>query len=135
MHLWDFGRLNRQTTIRRLLAMLVIAGLIAAPLSQSAMGGTTPDLPLLAMLDNSTSATDEAIAGDMPCCPSKAPAPADCDKCVFMAGCVSQCVADVTVAQFRPPFAAASRIVPLRNDAWLDGLGRPPPEDPPRPLV
>jgi hypothetical protein len=137
MHLWDFGDVYRQITMRRLLAMLVIAGLIAAPLSQPAMGGTTPDASMSAMVDNSMSATDEGdgVAGEMPCCPAKAPASADCDKCVFMAGCMGQCAAGVSAAQFRPPFAVSSKIVPLRNDAWPDGLGRPPPEDPPRPLV
>src|SRR5689334_17146818 len=142
MHLWDFGDVYRQITMRRLLAMLVIAGLIAAPLSQPAMGGTTPDASMSAMVDNSMvdnsmSATDDGdgVAGEMPCCPAKAPASADCDKCVFMAGCMGQCAAGVSAAQFRPPFAVSSKIVPLRNDAWPDGLGRPPPEDPPRPLV
>jgi len=122
---------NRKITIRRLLAISVIAGLILAPLSRPVMAGTTPDA---AMVDMSASAATDEMAGDMPCCPSKAPAPTDCDKCVLMAACMSQFLVG-PAAIFRPPFAVSGKVAPLQNDFWPDGLGHPPPEHPPRIVV
>ena len=125
--------MNRQITIRRLLAISVIAGLVLAPLARPVMAGTTPDAAMAGEMP--MSAMPDAMAGDMPCCPSKAPAPIDCDKCVFMAACMSQFMAGAPAATFRPPFAVSGKIAPLQNDFWPDGLGHPPPEHPPRTLV
>jgi uncharacterized membrane protein YraQ (UPF0718 family) len=78
--------MNRQITMRQLLAILVVAGLVFAPLSRPVMAGTASDASMSAMADDmSMPATSDEMADDMPCCPSKAPAPLDCDKCVFMA--------------------------------------------------
>jgi hypothetical protein len=119
--------------MRRLLAISVIAGLVLAPLSRPVMAGIIA--PDAAMADEmSMSATPDGMAGDIPCCPSKAPAPMDCDKCVFMAACMSQFLIGPAAA-FRPPFAASGKIAPLQNDFWPDGRGHPPPEHPPRTLV
>jgi hypothetical protein len=126
---------NRQITIRRLLAISAIAGLLLAPLGRPVTAGTTPDASMSAMADDSMSAMPDEMAGDMPCCPSKAPAPVDCDKCVFTAACMSQFLAGPPPATFRPPFAVSGKIAPLQNDFWPDGVGRPPPEHPPRTLV
>jgi hypothetical protein len=127
---------NRQITIRRLLAILMIAGLALAPLSRPVMAGTASDASMPAMAhDMSMSSTADKMTGDMPCCPTKAPAPIDCDKCVFMAACTAKCFAGISAAVFRPSFAASGRIAPLQNDFWPDGLGYPPPEHPPRTLV
>ena len=128
--------MNRQITIRRLLAISVIAGLILAPLSRPVMAGTTPDASMPAMADDmSMSAGADEMANDVPCCPSKAPAPIDCDKCVFMAACMSKCFAGLTAAVFQPIFAISAGLARLQNDFWPDGLGHPPPEHPPRTLV
>lgn len=129
--------------IARLLAISVIAGLVLAPLSRHAMAGTPSDVSKSATADEtsatvddmSMSATADAVASDMPCCPSKAPVPMGCDKCILMAACMSQCFAGVSAALFRSPFATSGKIAPLRNDAWPEGLGHPPPEHPPRILV
>jgi hypothetical protein len=127
---------NRQITIRRLLAIFMIAGLVLAPLSRPVMAGTASDASMAAMADEmSASAMMDEMAGDMPCCPTKAPAPIDCDKCVFMAACMTKCFAGLPAAVFCPSFAASGQIVPLQNDFWPDGLGHPPPEHPPRSLV
>jgi hypothetical protein len=135
-HLWDFADVNRQITIRRLLAISVIAGLVLAPLSRPVMAGTTPDASMPAMADDmSMSAGADEMANDVPCCPSKAPAPIDCDKCVFMAACMSKCFAGLTAAVFQPIFAISAGLARLQNDFWPDGLGHPPPEHPPRTLV
>jgi len=126
---------RRQIIICRLLAILVIAGLVLAPLAGPAMAGPISDASMPAMADDmSAPAMTDEIASDMPCCASKAPAPIGCDKCVFMAACTAKCFG-LSVALVCPPFAATGQAAPLQNDSWLDGLGRPPPEYPPRTLV
>jgi len=125
---------NCQITIRRLLAIVMIAGLVLAPLSSPVMAGASSHASTPAMADEMSATMDE-MASDMPCCPSKAPAPVDCDKCVFMAACTAKCFVGLSVAVFRPFFAASGRIARLQNDSWPDGLGHPPPEHPPRTLV
>jgi hypothetical protein len=125
-----------QITIRRLLAILMIAGIAVAPLSRPVMAGTSADVAMSATADDSSaSAIADEMANDMPCCPSKSPAPVDCDKCVFMAGCMTQCFAGMSAAVFHPFLAASILVVPLRNDSWPDSLGHPPPDHPPRSLI
>jgi hypothetical protein len=122
--------------MRRLLAMLMIAGLALAPLSRPVMAGMPSDVSMSAMADDmSMSATADKMTVDMPCCPTKAPSAIDCDKCVFMAACTAKCFDGLSATVFRPSFAASGRIAPLQNDFSPDGLGFPPPEHPPRILV
>lgn len=132
-HLWDFADVNHQITIRRLLAILMIAGLVLAPLSRPVMAATTSG----AAMSDEMSVTEmaDAMAGDMPCCPAKAPAPIDCDKCVFMAACMTKCFTGLTMAVFQPLFTVSAGLAQPQNDFWPDGLGHPPPEHPPRTLV
>ena len=128
--------MNRQTTIRRLLAILVIAGLALAPISQPVMAETSPDVSMPAMTDDmSASAMTDEMASDMPCCPSKAPTPVGCDKCVFMAACTSLGLVGMPSAVVHLFLTASDDIASLQNDSWPDGLGHPPPEHPPRTLV
>jgi hypothetical protein len=128
--------MDRQITIRRLLAIAVIAGLVLAPFARPAMAGTVSDASMPAMTaDGSASATADAMAANMPCCPWDSPAPAGCDKCVFMAACAASYFPGLTVALFQPPFAVASGVAHPQNDFWPDGLGYSPPEHPPRNLV
>ena len=127
---------NRTFTIRRLLAILVIAGLALAPLSRPVMAETPSDVPMQTTADEmSPSATTDEMANDMPCCPSKAPSPVGCDKCVFMAACMSQYFTGTSTNVVHPLLTALDHIASLRNDSWPDGLGHPPPEHPPRILV
>lgn len=128
--------MNRPITIRRLLAILMIAGLALSPISRPVMAGTSADVSMSAMADDSSAsmAADE-MANDMPCCPSKAPVSVDCDKCVFMAGCMTQCFAGMSAAVFHPFLAVSILVAPLRNDSWPDSLGHPPPDHPPRSLI
>jgi hypothetical protein len=127
---------NRKITIRRLLAISVIAGLVLAPLNRPAMARAALHASMSAMTeDSSTSAAADEMMGDMPCCPRKAPAPIDCDKCVLLAACISQFLVGPSAETLRPPFAIAGKIGLPRNDFWPDGVGRPPPEHPPRTLV
>jgi hypothetical protein len=134
--MWDFRGVNRQITIRRLLAIFVIAGLVLAPLGRPAMAATMPDASMQAMADDlsSSAATDE-MANEMPCCPPKASPPVGCDKCVFMTGCTSTCFTGMSADVIHPLLATSGRIAALQNDSWPDDLGHPPPEHPPRTLV
>jgi hypothetical protein len=112
--LWDFADVNRQLTIRRLLAILMIAGLVLAPLSTPVMAGAASDSSMSAMADDMSmsagpeSVTPEGMAADMPCCPPTAPMPIGCDKCIFMADCMSQYLVGMTMALFQPLFAVST---------------------------
>jgi hypothetical protein len=130
--------------IRRLLAILMIAGLALAPATRPVMAATSPHTSQEAMADATTSeaaasemasVTMDEMASDMPCCPSKAAMPVDCDKCVFMASCASVGFPAMS-ATISHPFPILSDTIALqRNDGRPDGLGHPPPEHPPRRLV
>ncbi|MBI5261496.1 MAG: hypothetical protein HY852_06725 [Bradyrhizobium sp.] len=131
--------MKRNFAIRRLLAILVVAGLVLAPLARAVMATTTPETAMTMasqMADHvSMSAMDGAMADHMSCCPSNAPAVVDCDQCVFMAGCMSACTAGLSAAKFEYLPIISATLPLLRDDARLVGLGRPPPEHPPRVLV
>jgi hypothetical protein len=125
-----------KSTIRRLLAVLMIAGLALAPVSRPVMAATSSHGTDQAMADEmAPMAMADEMASDMPCCPSKAPMPVDCDKCVFMAACTSIYFTAMSAIAFQPPLVASDAIALQRNDSWPDGLGHPPPEHPPRTLV
>jgi hypothetical protein len=123
-----------------LLAILMIAGLALAPASRPVMAATSSHTSQEAMADEMTPSemaadTMDEMASDMPCCPSKAAMPVDCDKCVFMAACGSVGFPAMS-ATISHPFPILSDAIALqRNDARPDGLGHPPPEHPPRSLV
>jgi hypothetical protein len=127
---------KRTFAIRRLLAILVVAGLALAPVSRPAVAETSSGMSMQAMADEmSPSAMTDEMASDMPCCPSKAPTPVGCDKCVFMAACTSLCFVGMSSAVVHPFLTASDDIASLQNDSWPEGLGHPPPEPPPRTLV
>ena len=128
--------MKRNFTIRRLLAILMIAGIALAPLSQPVMAEMSSDASMQVMADemSAVEATDE-MASDMPCCPSKAPTPVGCDKCVFMAACTSLGFVGMSSAVAHLFLTASDDVASLQNDSWPEGLGHPPPEHPPRTLV
>ena len=138
--------MKRQITIRRLLAVFMIAGLVLAPLSRPVMAGMASDASMAAMAEDMPMAVsadmmpndmmpNDMVASDMPCCPSKAPSPLECDKCIFMAACATKCFSGLSAAVFHPVLAVSLRIVPLLNDSWPDSPGYPPPDHPPRTLI
>lgn len=143
--------MNRNPVIRRLFAILVVAGLALAPVSRPVMAETSSgmahsDLPhagmsMPAMSDDMAAAAmphemaGDEMAGDMPCCPSKAPMPLGCDKCIFMAACMTKCFAALSSAVVEPFLTAILCIASPRNDFRPDGFAHPPPEHPPRTLV
>jgi len=127
---------KRNFTIRRLLAILMIAGIALAPLSQPVMAEMSSDASMQVMADEmSPSAMTDEMASDMPCCPSKAPTPVGCDKCVFMAACTSLGFVGMSSAVAHLFLTASDDVASLQNDSWPEGLGHPPPEHPPRTLV
>lgn len=134
--LWESGFVKRNFTIRRLLAILMIAGIALAPLSQPVIAASSADVSMQAMADEmSPSAMTDEMASDMPCCPSKAPTPVGCDKCVFMAACTSLGFVGMSSAVVHLFLTASDDVASLQNDSWPEGLGHPPPEHPPRTLV
>jgi hypothetical protein len=131
---------NRNFTIRRLLAILVVAGLALAPVSRPVMAEMSSDasmqMSMQVMTDEMSAAeTTDEMAGEMPCCPSKAPAPIGCDKCIYMTACMSKCFTGMSTAVVHPFLTASDDVASLQNDSWPEGLGHPPPEHPPRTLV
>jgi len=127
---------KRNFTIRRLLAILMIAGIALAPLSRPVMAEMSSDASMQVMADEmSPSAMTDEMASDMPCCPSKAPTPVGCDKCVFMAACTSLGFVGMSSAVVHLFLTASGDVASLQNDSWPEGLGHPPPEHPPRTLV
>jgi hypothetical protein len=127
-----------KSTIRRLLAVLTIAGLALAPVSRPVMAATSSQGSDQAMADEmspsemSAMAMADEMASDMPCCPPKSPMPVDCDQCGFMAACASVFFAGVSAAVSHPLPIVSETIALQRNDSRPDGLGHPPPEHPPR---
>jgi hypothetical protein len=124
------------STIRRLFAILTIAGLALAPLGRPVMA-QLPDAQMQMATELSVEQSDSVAAAmdEMPCCPQKPPVPVGCDACVFMAGCTPSFVGPAPAAVFAPLATAAGRIAPLKDDARLRSLRHPPPEHPPRTLV
>ena len=121
--------MDRRTPIRRLLAIVVIAGLALAPLSQPVMAAMSSDAPTMATM----SASADKMASDMPCCAPKAPIPVGCDKCILMAACTD--FTGLPAAVSGQAFAAVTPVMPSQSDFLPDGLRHRPPEHPPRTLV
>ncbi len=128
-------------TMRRLVAIFMIAGLALAPLSRSVMAEPPPADAVAAMSHDmaasnmAASAPTDQMADDMPCCPSKAPVPIDCEKCLLMAACMTTgFTAGPDFTMHRLP-AVSSQILRPKDDSWLQSLAHPPPDHPPRILI
>lgn len=128
--------MSRQIAIRQLVAIFMIAGLVLAPLSRPVMAESPPDGAMAGVSHEvAASATTDEMANDMPCCPSKAPSPVDCEKCILMAACMTTGFTVVPVSTLLRFPAVSSRTVRSRDDSWLQSLAHPPPDHPPRILV
>ncbi|WP_322515688.1 hypothetical protein SR870_22375 [Rhodopseudomonas palustris] len=145
--------MNLLLTIRRLLAAVMVAGLVLAPLARPAMADAPSAAPPATAMHGMT---DHVMAGhlaavpsvgamsaavvdemaEMPCCPSEAPStPVDCGKCLSMAGCSSSFLTGMPGTVALPLRVATIGAQMPTNDFRPDGLGHPPPEYPPRSLV
>jgi hypothetical protein len=123
---WDFMGVNHQITIRRLFAILVIVGIVIAPLVTPAAAKHIP-------IANTTEMT--AMSGAMPCCPD-GPMTGGCPDCPLVAMCM------LTVALAEPPLTIGIQVSfePRRlffalENITADGLVGVPPDHPPRILT
>jgi len=110
--------------LRLVLAVLVTAGLMVAPLVTPAAAG----LPMASDMQM-TDAQD--MSADMPCCPDQHDGK-QCQDCPLLAICmlkVLQAGPAVVTAALEP--RALELLRPL-DDTIADGLTRPPPDHPPR---
>jgi len=114
----------RASTIRRLIAMFVIAGLVWLPISPPAAMAATDDG--LAMAE---------MAADMPCCPEHAPSVPHCDSCLFMAVCAPVFFLGMPAASEIVFAASVVRVILPADESLRPGLARPPPARPPRQLI
>ena len=120
--------MKRFITIRSVLAILALLGLVLSPVARPAMaaasivdlgaavqGGMTPD-----------AAIDMA---EMPCCPDGAPKP-DCAKdCPLLSLCMGKTFQSEVQGTGAPVSLVRARAVP--NDAKLRGFAQAPPPRPP----
>jgi len=131
---------NRVATIRRFVALIVIAGLVLAPVLLS-IGATAMQMPAgmlsahsgMAMPSDTAMSSDVAMPSDMECCPKKASHVPDCGKdCPFTALCMGIGLQQGDrAASLCAPMALASTMIP-GNQRDLDGLAQAPPTRPPK---
>jgi hypothetical protein len=142
---------NRATAIRRFIALVVIAGLVLAPVLLS-VGATAMQMPAtiagahsgMAMSSDTAMPADAAMSSgmampadmvmpaDMECCPKKTSQMPDCGKdCPFMALCMGIGLLSDRVAGLHAPLALVSTMIPA-SQRDLDGLAQAPPIRPPK---
>jgi hypothetical protein len=107
--------------LSRLLAILLIAGLVFAPFSAPANAA-------------GAAATTVEMSADMPCCPDKS-APMDCDQCPLMAICMVQNFQAPSTTEMIEVRPVTVRLLAPRSDPEAESLGQHPPPRPPRSLV
>jgi hypothetical protein len=120
---------KRSIHLCRLLTVLVIVGLVIAPLTARANTGAMASMAMTSMSDDTA-----AMSEDMPCCPDKS-TPVGCDQCPLMALCAA-----TTLQAPLPAGVAEIQSVTLRmllpgSDPEVESVGYSPPPKPPRSLV
>ena len=131
---WKNAGVKISFHLGRLLAILVIAGLVFAPLSRPASAGMAKDMTMGGPMPEMAADATAEMAADMPCCPDKS-VPMDCDQCPLMALCMVQTFHEPSstgVVEVRP--VTMRRLAP-GSDPVADSLGQHPPPRPPRSLV
>jgi hypothetical protein len=123
-------RVKTLSTIRGLLAILAIVGLVLGPIARPAMA-----VPMHTAVASDQAMVDEAAMAmpeGMPCCPKKSPIP-DCDRdCLLMAMCAMQFLCNaVQTAGLVIPLGMTSVVSP-GNDTDVAGLSQGPPPRPPK---
>jgi len=120
---------KRSIHLCRLLAVLLIAGLVFAPLVARANADSIASMAMASMADGAASMSE-----DMPCCPDKS-APVDCGQCPLMALCVSttlQAPLPAGVTEIQP---VTLRMLLPGSDPEVESVAYSPPPKPPRSLV
>jgi hypothetical protein len=123
---------KRSIILSRLLAVFLIAGLFAAPLSAS-LAAAGDSMPAMSMADMGMTG-EMGMTGDMPCCPDKQ-MPADCDKCALMAICMNKTLQALPSYAFVEIVPSRMRSVVPPSDPKMESLGYSPPPRPPRSSV
>jgi hypothetical protein len=127
--LCETGPVKRSIHLCRLLAVLVIVGLVLAPLTVRANTAATASMAMTSMSDDTA-----AMSEDMPCCPDKS-APVDCDQCPLMALCVSTTLQAPLPADVAEIQSVTLRMLLPGSDPEVESVGYSPPPKPPRSLV
>jgi hypothetical protein len=117
-------------TIFRLLSMIAVCGLIAAPIARSAIAMTANSELTASALDSVGAIATDSMAEDMPCCPKKAPA--GCQDCPMMSLCQAGTTVSLTSEMSLIVFSSSAQLLPLLNEADLPGQGQGPPRRPPK---
>jgi hypothetical protein len=115
--------------LRRLLnfafAVFVTLGLALAPFAA----------PTLAAPARSGGISDMSRSADMPCCPDEQKS-TDCQDCPIVAICVLKTTSTALFTAGGLPLRHPVRTThSFRDDAFVAGLDRPPPDHPPRTLA
>lgn len=113
--------------INLLLALCVTLGLAMGPV-------VTPAAAMNAsmIMDDMAAMSSDAMAADMPCCPAE-PTSKDCPDCTLMAICGMKTVqAGPSPAPAMMLRHAVRTSHAFMDDAFTDGVVRPPPDHPPR---
>ena len=112
----------------RILSVLAVCGLIAAPITRSAAAMMAmPATPSVATIDI---VAIDAMAEDMPCCPKKAPR--GCEDCPMMSLCQAGMIISLISGTSLIVFSHSARLMPMVNEANLSGQGQGPPHRPPK---
>lgn len=125
--LCEITLVKRPIHLCRLLAVLVIVGLVIAPLTARANTSVMASM-------TSMSGDEAGMSEDMPCCPDKS-APVDCEQCPLMALCVPttlQAPLPAGVAEIQP---VTLRMLLPGSDPEVESVAYSPPPKPPRSLV
>jgi len=125
--MWDCRNVKALVTIRRLLVVLALAGLIIAPVARAAIAMPADDHASTMQMSS------DDMADSMPCCPEdKAPQPPDCAKACMVMCVVSSCQLVPGMAGLLHDMSLSSMRLALVSDAWLAGLAQAPPPRPPK---
>ena len=125
----ETGVVKRSIYLCRLLAVLVIVGLVIAPLSARANTAGMASMAMTSMSDGAA-----AMSDDMPCCPDKS-MPVDCDQCPLMALCASTTSQAPLLANVTEIQSVTLRLLIPGSDPEVEGVGYSPPPKPPRSQV
>jgi hypothetical protein len=117
--------MNVRKLFRLLLAVLVTAGLMVAPLVTPAAAEHSMTAGMVQKADMPD------MAADMPCCPDKQKS-TDCKDCPLVAICMLKVLqSGPSTSAVLMRYQSRQHLRPL-DDTIVDGLARPPPEHPPR---
>lgn len=110
------------------LAVLVTAGLMVAPLVTPAAAGP------VTMASDMQMAGGQDMSADMPCCPDQQNNK-PCQDCPLLATCMLKVLQSGPAAVTATLYSRALGLLRPLDDTIADGLTRPPPDHPPRSIV